>query len=100
MPLLDHLDAHLVKYLDHHAGLIQGYTAEIARSQGLTGAVDRLCCQYSVYSALGVPIRRVPLEILAIMMLWLLGGPGSFLDEEGRRFFVCLRRVSKGGRVR
>jgi F-box-like len=101
-PLPDHLLAHLNVYLDHRAQRIQFCRDEAARlrreADNLEHESRRLEFQRSTYIPLRNPIRRVPPEILAKIMHWVLGGPGCFVDQQGRVEFLRLRQVARSWR--
>ncbi|KAH6907962.1 hypothetical protein BKA70DRAFT_347915 [Coprinopsis sp. MPI-PUGE-AT-0042] len=91
-PLPDFLQTHLNAYLDHRDQLIELCDKEIAR---LTQRRRHLCLQRETYAPLRASGRRIPGEVLAIIMQWAIGGPGGFVDSKARQDFLRFRQVSR-----
>ncbi|KAH6874615.1 hypothetical protein BKA70DRAFT_1349984 [Coprinopsis sp. MPI-PUGE-AT-0042] len=83
---------HLHDFLEDRVQLIQFCDEEIAR---LEKQKVRLQSQWMAYAALRAPMRRLPPEILAMVMHWSNGGPGSFVGREERMQFLRVRQVSR-----
>ncbi|KAH6874607.1 hypothetical protein BKA70DRAFT_1349962 [Coprinopsis sp. MPI-PUGE-AT-0042] len=91
-PIPDSLLEHLKEYLDHRTHLIKSCDEEIAR---LEAKRKLLRFQCDTYVPLRTPIRRVPGEVLAIIMHWGIAGPGRFVNIEGRADFLRYHQVSE-----
>jgi F-box-like len=75
-------------FLDRLASRIQGVHL---RSSTKTG---HLPLEDGQAPSLKAPINHIPAEILAKIIHWAIGGPGSFADHDTRLEFLRLRRVS------
>ncbi|KAH6874613.1 hypothetical protein BKA70DRAFT_1349978 [Coprinopsis sp. MPI-PUGE-AT-0042] len=91
-PLPDFLLSHLNAYLDHHDELIALYDIEITR---LNQRKRHLCLQRETYAPLRASGRRIPGEVLAMIMHWAIGGPDGFVDSKGRQDFLQFRHVAR-----
>ncbi|KAH6881234.1 hypothetical protein BKA70DRAFT_1575506 [Coprinopsis sp. MPI-PUGE-AT-0042] len=98
-PLPDWLLTRLDTYLEHRAQRIQFCQDEAARlrreAESLEHESRRLQFQSDIYATLRNPMRRIPPEILAKIMHWVLGGPRGFVNQSGRIHFLQLWQVAK-----
>jgi F-box-like len=101
-PLPDWLLPRLDTYLEHRDKQIQFFQDEADRLRREADRLDQQCRhlqhERSTYATLRSPLRRVPPEILAKVIHWALGGPGSFVDGKGRAEFLRLRQVARSWR--
>jgi hypothetical protein len=89
--LPDSLLPHLAEFLEDRAELIRFCDEEISR---LKRQRTRLRSQWMQYAALPAPIRRMVPELLAIIILWTIGGPGNYAGPAERAQLLRICQVS------